>query len=158
PTRPSPPNRSSGPARGEPMPMLPFSPPCGRGANNLEFSFRGTRCPAAGPVAVLYGSATFCLWAHRTVPGGKYSRLFFARAAVSSAASNTRTRDSAGFAGLPSRAWVFPSPTTSKKAFLAVSPTSPILDGVNTIIHVVVEELLSRRGNTGGWGHHRGSG
>jgi len=43
---------------------------------------------------------------------------------------------------------------------LAVSPTSPILDGVNTIILTVllVEELLSRRGNSAGWGHHRGSG
>jgi hypothetical protein len=42
---------------------------------------------------------------------------------------------------------------------LAVSPTSPILDGVNTIIHeVLVEELLSRRGNSAGWGHHRASG
>jgi hypothetical protein len=42
---------------------------------------------------------------------------------------------------------------------LAVSPTSPILVGVNTIIHaVLVEELLSRRGNSAGWGHRRGSG
>lgn len=42
---------------------------------------------------------------------------------------------------------------------MAVSSTSPILDGVNTIIHaVLVEELLSRRGNSAGWGHHRGCG
>jgi hypothetical protein len=42
---------------------------------------------------------------------------------------------------------------------LAVSPTSPILVGVNTIIHaVLIEQLLSRRGNSAGWGHHRGSG
>jgi hypothetical protein len=42
---------------------------------------------------------------------------------------------------------------------LVVSPTSPILDGVNTIIHaVLVEELLSRSGNSAGWRHHRGSG
>ena len=46
---------------------------------------------------------------------------------------------------------------TRQKAFLAVSPTSPILDGVNTIIHaVLVDQLLSRRGSVGGWGYRSG--
>jgi len=41
---------------------------------------------------------------------------------------------------------------------LAVSPTSPILDSVNTTIHaVLVNQLLSRRDNAGAWGY-RGSG
>ena len=49
--------------------------------------------------------------------------------------------------------------TVGVRVFLAVSPTSPILVGVNTIIHpILVEELLSRRSNSAGWGHHRGSG
>ena len=40
----------------------------------------------------------------------------------------------------------------ASQALLAVSPTSPILDGVNTSMHaVLVEELLSRRGNSAGW-------
>jgi hypothetical protein len=39
---------------------------------------------------------------------------------------------------------------------LAVSPTSSILDGVNTITRVLVEELLSRRGNNAGWGYRSG--
>ena len=41
----------------------------------------------------------------------------------------------------------------ASQALLAVSPTSPILDGVNTSMHaVLVEELLSRIGNSAGWG------
>ena len=44
-------------------------------------------------------------------------------------------------------------------AFFAVSATSLILDGVNsTIDAILVDELLSRRGNSARWGHHRGSG
>ena len=42
----------------------------------------------------------------------------------------------------------------SKYALLALSSTSPILDGVNTTIHaVLVDQLLSRRGTTGEWGY-----
>ena len=39
---------------------------------------------------------------------------------------------------------------------MAVSSISLILDGVKTIIRVLVEELLSRRGDNAGWGYRTG--
>ena len=39
---------------------------------------------------------------------------------------------------------------------MAVSPNSPILGGMDTIHAVLVDELLPRRGNTGGWGYRSG--
>ena len=60
---------------------------------------------------------------------------------------------------LPSSAWIFPGPRPSTWHFWRFPPLDQYWTGMNTTNHaVLVEELLSRKGNSAGWGHHRGSG